>query len=130
MPRKNIYFKDKIDREIEGILEIERQKGANASEANYSQTVNELVRLGLMIYKNKEDGPSFDLEGYRRDLISKVAGSREGMIILTTLVSEMYLRMQGPEALTNLEEIVSSNIDSINRAEQAAESQHFVIDEE
>ncbi len=130
MPRKNIYFKDKIDREIEGILEIERQKGANASEANYSQTVNELVRLGLMIYKNKEDGPSFDLEGYRRDLISKVAGSREGMIILTTLVSEMYLRMQGPEALANLEEIVSSNIDSINRAEQAAESQHFVIDEE
>lgn len=130
MPRKNIYFKDKIDREIEGILEIERQKGANASEANYSQTVNELVRLGLMIYKSKEDGPSFDLEGFRRDLISKVAGSREGMIILTTLVSEMYLRMQGPEALANLEEVVSSNIDSINRAEHAAESQHFVIDEE
>ncbi|EJG2388503.1 conjugal transfer protein [Kluyvera ascorbata] len=130
MPRKNIYFKDKIDREIEGILEIERQKGANASEANYSQTVNELVRLGLMVFKNKEEGPSFDLEGFRRDLISKVAGSREGMIILTTLVSEMYLRMQGPDALANLEEIVSQNIDSINRAEHAAEMQHFVTDEE
>ena len=35
MSRKNIYFKDKIDREIEGIVEIERQKGANAQEANY-----------------------------------------------------------------------------------------------
>jgi hypothetical protein len=27
MPRKNIYFKDKIDREIQDILEIELQKG-------------------------------------------------------------------------------------------------------
>lgn len=48
MSRKNIYFKDKIDREIEGIVEIERQKGANAQEANYSSVVNELVSYGLM----------------------------------------------------------------------------------
>ncbi|BBQ86610.1 MULTISPECIES: conjugal transfer protein [Enterobacteriaceae] len=130
MPRKNIYFKDKLDREIEGILEIERQKGANASEANYSSTVNELVRLGLMVFKNKEEGPNFDLEGFRRDLISKVSGTREGIIILTTLMTEMYLRSQGPQGLAQLEEVVSQHIEAINQAERAAENQHFVNDEE
>lgn len=129
MPRKNIYFKDKLDREIEGILEIERQKGANASEANYSSTVNELVRLGLMVFKNKEEGPNFDLEGFRRDLISKVSGTREGIIILTTLMTEMYLRSQGPQGLAQLEEVVSQHIEAINQAERAAENQHFVNDE-
>ncbi len=130
MPRKNIYFKDKLDREIEGILEIERQKGANASEANYSSTVNELVRLGLMVFKNKEEGPNFDLEGFRRDLISKVSGTREGIIILTTLMTEMYLRSQGPQGLAQLEEVISQHIEAINQAERAAENQHFVNDEE
>lgn len=130
MPRKNIYFKDKLDREIESILEIERQKGANASEANYSSTVNELVRLGLMVFKNKEEGPNFDLEGFRRDLISKVSGTREGIIILTTLMTEMYLRSQGPQGLAQLEEVVSQHIEAINQAERAAENQHFVNDEE
>jgi hypothetical protein len=84
MPRKNIYFKDKIDREIHDILEIELQKGATTSDMNYSSIVNELVRLGLMVYKSKEEGNSFDLEGFRRDL-KKVSGSREGIMILTAL---------------------------------------------
>ncbi|HAX5005908.1 TPA: conjugal transfer protein [Escherichia coli] len=130
MPRKNIYFKDKIDREIEDIVEIEKQKGASSSEANYSSTVNELVRLGLMVYKNKEEGHNFDLEGYRRDLIKKVAGTREGMIIMTTLISEMYLRSQGPQTMAQLEEVVSQNLESINNAERSAERQHFVGDDE
>jgi hypothetical protein len=56
MPRKNIYFKDKIDREIHDILEIDLQKGATTSDMNYSSIVNELVRLGLMVYKSKEEG--------------------------------------------------------------------------
>jgi hypothetical protein len=41
---------------------------------NYSSIVNELVRLGLMVYKSKEEGNSFDLEGFRRDLIKKYQG--------------------------------------------------------
>jgi hypothetical protein len=130
MPRKNIYFKDKIHREIETILEIEMQKGATSSESNYSSMVNELVRLGLMVYKSKEEGPTFDLEGYRRDLIKKVAGSREGMIILTTLISEMYLKNLGGDALNRLEELVSQNIESINNAESEAENQHFINEQE
>ena len=110
MPRKNIYFKDKIDREIQDILEIEIQKGATTSDMNYSSIVNELVRLGLMVYKSKEEGSTFDLEGYRRDLIKKVAGSREGMMILTALISEIFVTVKGPGAGIMLDDLINNNI--------------------
>lgn len=128
MPRKNIYFKDKIDREIESILEIERQKGATPSESSYSSMVNELVRLGLMVYKSREDGDSLDLEGFRRDVIKKVAGSREGIMILTAMVSEMYMGHKGLTDMAQLDALISDNISAINSAETAAENQHFVTD--
>ncbi|EOW6429971.1 relaxosome protein TraM [Cronobacter sakazakii] len=128
MPRKNIYFKDKIDREIESILEIERQKGATPSESSYSSMVNELVRLGLMVYKSREDGDSLDLEGFRRDVIKKVAGSREGIMILTAMVSEMYMGHKGLTDMAQLDALISENITAINSAEAAAENQHFVTD--
>ncbi|WP_318366441.1 relaxosome protein TraM [Enterobacter sp.] len=126
MPRKNIYFKDKIDREIEDILEIEIQKGASKSDVNYSSTVNELVRLGLMVYKSREDGSSFDLEGYRRDLMRKVSGSREGIMILTALLSEIYVSVKGPDYKGSLDELINANISAINEAEIQGESQHFL----
>lgn len=129
MPRKNIYFKDKIDREIQDILDIEVQKGATTSDMNYSSIVNELVRLGLMVYKSKEDGPTFDLDGFRRDLIKKVAGSREGMMILTALVSEIYVTVKGPTAVISLDDLINNNIGAINDAEDNAEKHHFIIDE-
>lgn len=128
MPRKNIYFKDKIDREIQDILEIEIQKGATTSDMNYSSIVNELVRLGLMVYKSKEEGSTLDLDGYRRDLIKKVSGSREGMMILTALVSEIFVTLKGPGSGIALEDLVNNNISAINVAEDAAERQHFISD--
>lgn len=128
MPRKNIYFKDKIDREIQDILEIEIQKGATTSDMNYSSIVNELVRLGLMVYKSKEEGSTFDLDGYRRDLIKKVSGSREGMMILTALASEIFVTLKGPGSGIALEDLVNNNISAINDAEDAAERQHFIAE--
>ncbi|EGT0669038.1 relaxosome protein TraM [Citrobacter freundii] len=129
MPRKNIYFKDKIDREIQDILDIELQKGATTSEMNYSSIVNELVRLGLMVYKSKEEGSTFDLDGFRRDLIKKVSGSREGIMILTALVSEIYVNLKGQQAGVSLDDLINNNISAINIAEDAAEKQHFIIDD-
>ena len=129
MPRKNIYFKDKIDREIQDILDIELQKGATTSEMNYSSIVNELVRLGLMVYKSKEEGSTFDLDGFRRDLIKKVSGSREGIMILTALVSEIYVNLKGQQAGVSLDDLINNNIGAINIAEDAAEKQHFIIDD-
>ncbi|ELI3048376.1 conjugal transfer protein [Escherichia coli] len=128
MPRKNIYFKDKIDREIQDILEIEIQKGATTSDMNYSSIVNELVRLGLMVYKSKEEGSTFDLEGYRRDLIKKVAGSREGMMILTALISEIFVTVKGPGAGIMLDDLINNNISAINDAEDEVEKKHFITE--
>lgn len=128
MPRKNIYFKDKIDREIQDILEIELQKGATTSDMNYSSIVNELVRLGLMVYKSKEEGNSFDLEGFRRDLIKKVSGSREGIMILTALISDIFVMLKGPDSGLKLEELINTNINAINDAEDKAEKDHFLTE--
>ena len=128
MPRKNIYFKDKIDREIQDILEIEIQKGATTSDMNYSSIVNELVRLGLMVYKSKEEGSTFELGGYRRDLIKKVAGSREGMMILTALISEIFVTVKGPGAGIMLDDLINNNISAINDAEDEVEKKHFITE--
>ncbi|KDE33534.1 conjugal transfer protein [Kosakonia radicincitans UMEnt01/12] len=129
MPRKNIYFKDKIDREIEDIIEIEKQKGANASDVSYSSMVNELVRLGLMVQKSREESNGFDLEGYRRDLISKVSGTREGIMILTTLLLEIYFKGNYNNPEITLDELLNQSISAINKAESDAESHHFVTEE-
>lgn len=128
MPRKNIYFKDKIDREIQDILEIEIQKGATTSDMNYSSIVNELVRLGLMVYKSKEEGNTFDLDGFRRDLIKKVSGSREGIMILTALVSDIFVTLKGPDSGVKLEDLINTNISAINDAEDKAEKDHFLVE--
>ena len=67
-----------------------------------------------------------DLEGYRRDLIRKAAGSREGTVLIATLLSEMYLKMTGKEGESQLEETLDMIISGINAAEQEAETRHFV----
>lgn len=128
MPRKNIYFKDKIDRELQDILEIELQKGATASDMNYSSIVNEMVRLGLMVYKSKEEGSTFDIDGFRRDLIKKVSGSREGIMILTALVSDIFVTLKGQDSSVKLEELINTNINAINDAEDKAERDHFITE--
>jgi hypothetical protein len=97
MGRVGIYLKDKIEREVRDIVQQDLQNGANAGEANISATCNELIRLGLLVYKRDgEDGNQFDIEGFR-DLIRKAAGSREGTVLIATLLAEMYLKMTGKD---------------------------------
>ncbi|WP_373964382.1 relaxosome protein TraM [Kosakonia sacchari] len=131
MGRVGIYLKDKIEREVRDIVQMDLQNGANPSEANISATCNELIRLGLLVYKkNDSDGNNFNLEGFRRDLIKKVAGSREGMMILTALISEIYVELKGDKAPLSLEDMINNNISAINTAENMAETQHFLVAEE
>lgn len=130
MPRKNIYFQDTIYNEIKSWLEIEEQKGASGGEVSFSSEVNELCRLGLMVKKSRNDTNSFDLEGFRRDLIKKVSGTREGMMILMTMITELYLNMRGPDAMKDIEAVLSQNFEAINSAEDEAESTHFVSEKE
>ncbi|KEA50671.1 conjugal transfer protein [Mangrovibacter sp. MFB070] len=129
MGRLGIYVKDKIEREIRDIVQIEIQNGATSSEVNVSSMCNELLRLGLLVYKSREEKSAFDLEGWRRDLIKKVTGSREGIMILTALVSEMYLKINGENSVDRIDELVSQNVTAINEAEAAAEKLHFLKEE-
>jgi len=130
MGRVGIYLKDKIEREVRDIVQMDIQNGANPSEANISATCNELIRLGLLVYKNNNDeGHKFDLEAFRRDLIMKASGSREGIMILTALVCEMYIQSKGNDAAGSLEDLINQSISAINQAEIAAEAHHFLTPE-
>lgn len=129
MGRVGIYLKDKIEREVRDIVQHDLQNGANPGEANISATCNELIRLGLLVYKRDGDDVNhFDLEGYRRDLIRKAAGSREGTILIINLLAEMYLKMTGKDDEGKLEETLDMLLKGINTAEDEAETQHFVND--
>ncbi|MBL5901476.1 relaxosome protein TraM [Lelliottia amnigena] len=130
MGRVGIYLKDKIEREVRDIVQNDLQNGANPGEANISATCNELIRLGLLVYKrDDDDGHQFDLEGYRRDLIRKAAGSREGTVLIATLLAEMYLKMTGKDGEGKLEDTLDMLLNGINTAEDDAESRHFVNSE-
>ncbi|MFX4316066.1 conjugal transfer protein, partial [Enterobacter sp. 63] len=60
--------------------------------------------------------------------IKKVSGSREGIMILTALVSDIFVTMKGPDSGVKLEELINANISSINDAEDKAEKDHFLTD--
>lgn len=126
MARKNIYFKEKTERDVQELVEIEIQNGATHGEINFSSMVNELVGIGLIIKKHQGEGNTFDEEGYNRDLIRKVAGVREGISIMTAMMTEMYLHMRGENSDDRLSELLNQNLSAISQAEYDAESKHFI----
>ncbi|WP_233601806.1 hypothetical protein [Citrobacter freundii] len=81
------------------------------------------------------DNANGDLPSYitganiRRDLIRKVSGSREGIMILTALVSEIYVNLKGAQSGVSLDDLINNNISAINDAEDEADRKHFIIDE-
>lgn len=130
MGRLGIYLKDKIEREVRDIVALDLQNGASPGEANISATCNELIRLGLLVYKNNDgQGDEFDLKGYRRDLIRKAAGSREGTVLIATLLSEIYLNVLGSASQEKLENTIDMIMTGITNAEDEAENRHFIEDE-
>ena len=126
MARRNIYFKEKTERDVQELVEIEIQNGATHGEINFSSMVNELVGIGLIIKKHQGEGNTFDEEGFNRDLIRKVAGVREGISIMTAMMTEMYLHMRGENSDDRLDELLNQNLSAISQAEYDAESKHFI----
>jgi hypothetical protein len=126
MARRNIYFKEKTERDVQELVEIEIQNGATHGEINFSSMVNELVGIGLIIKKHQGEGNTFDEEGFNRDLIRKVAGVREGISIMTAMMTEMYLHMRGENSDDRLGELLNQNLSVISQAEYDAESKHFI----
>lgn len=128
MARHNVYLKDKIENEIKDIIALGIQNGASKAEMNVSSMVNELCRLGLMIYKSSENKSSFNLDTYRRESIRKTAGAREGVLMLTAMMTEMYLKQSGVTDSGKIDEIIRNNLDNFYKAENDAETRHFVVD--
>lgn len=129
MARRNIYFKEKVEREVLELVQIELQNGASHSEVNFSSVVNELVNIGLMVKKHQGEGKSFDQEGFNRDLIRKVSGGREGISIMMAMMSEMYLHIRGETGNDKLEGLLDRNLSGMSSAESRAESKHFIEEE-
>lgn len=130
MPRRHIYVKSKLDQRILDAVQIEIQNGASEKDTNYSSLCNELISYGFMIYKPKgEREDELNLMEFRRDLIRKVAGTREGAMIMTCLLSEIYLRLMGEDAMEGLEELINHNLSQISNAENKAEAAHFLAEE-
>ncbi len=127
--RMNIYVKDKIEKEIDDIVELERQKGAKPSEMNKSALSNELLRLGLMVYKAQDEESTFDLESYRRDLIKASTGAREAAMLLVGMMSDMYSRSLGEVNKDNLDDAIDKNYTIIHTAEEEIEARHFIKSE-
>ncbi|WP_261643007.1 relaxosome protein TraM [Erwinia mallotivora] len=126
MARRNIYFKEKTEREVQELVQLELQNGATHGEINFSSMVNELVGIGLMVKKHQGEGSKFDVEGFNRDLIRKVSGSREGTSIMIAMISEMYLHMRGEASSEKMEELIDSHFSGMSNAEDKAENRHFI----
>lgn len=129
MGRRNIYFKEKTEREVLELVQIEMQNGATHGEVNFSSVVNELVGIGLMVKKHQSEGNKFDIEGFNRDLIRRVAGTREGTSIMMAMMTEMYLHLRGENTHDKLEALMDQNLTGMSDAEDKAESKHFIQEE-
>lgn len=129
MARRNIYFKEKTEREVQELVQIKLQNGATHGEVNFSSVVNELVGIGLMVKKHQGEGNKFDVEEFNRDLIRRVAGTREGASIMMAMLTEMYLHIRGESGPQALEEMIDQNLTGMSAAEDKAESKHFIKDE-
>lgn len=129
MARINVYIKDKIEREIRDIVQQEQQNGASASEMNLSALCNELLRLGLMVYKAQDEDNNFDLVMYRRDLIKASTGAREAAMLLVGMVSDMYSRSLGENDKNKVDDVIDKSYTSIHTAEAEMEARHFIQNE-
>lgn len=129
MSRHNIYFKDKIENEIREYVLLEQQNGASESDVSFSSAVNELVGFGLMLKKRQTEKSIFDEEAFKKDLMRKASGTREGMSIVIAMLTEMYLNSRGGIEAGQLEEMLDGNLTAMSTAEDKAESRHFLNEE-
>lgn len=129
MSRHNIYFKDKIENEIREYVLLEQQNGASESDVSFSSAVNELVGFGLMLKKRQAEKSIFDEEAFKKDLMRKASGTREGMSIVIAMLTEMYLNSRGGIESGQLEEMLDGNLTAMSTAEDKAESRHFLNEE-
>lgn len=65
------------------------------------------------------------MEGFNRDLIRRVAGTREGTSIMMAMMTEMSAN-QEENTQDKLEALMDLNLTGMSDAEDKAESKHFI----
>lgn len=80
MPRQNVYMKQKTIDGIRQIVDMRREEGATASDANISSVCSEMLELGMRVYLNAKNKNASDAEAgedvFQRSLFEEVVKSR------------------------------------------------------
>ncbi|MGY8619668.1 relaxosome protein TraM [Pantoea agglomerans] len=126
MGRMGIYVKDKIEKEIRDIYLLDIQNGASPAEVSLSSTCNELLRLGLIMHKAKKTEDTFNQREFNRELLRKVSGSKEGIMILLTMMTELYVNSTGGGGTERIDSLLSQYLTEIDNSESDADNRHFV----
>lgn len=66
------------------------------------------------------------MEEFNRDLIHRVAGTREGTSIMMAMLTEMYFHIRGGSGSQALEEMNDHNLTEMSIAEDKTESEKFI----
>ena len=130
MGRMGIYVKDKIEKEIRDIYLLDIQNGASPAEVSLSSTCNELLRLGLIMHKAKNTEDTFNQREFNLELLRKVSGSKEGIMILLTMMTELYVNSTGGGGTERIDSLLSQYLTEINNSESDADNRHFVKPDE
>lgn len=130
MGRMGIYVKDKIEKEIRDIYHLDIQNGASPAEVSLSSTCNELLRLGLIMHKAKNTEDTFNQREFNRELLRKVSGSKEGIMILLTMMTELYVNSTGGGGTERIDSLLRQYLTEIDNSESDADNRHFVKPDE
>lgn len=80
MPRQNVYMKQKTIDGIRQIVDMRREEGATASDANISSVCSEMLELGMRVYLNAKNNKASDAEAgedvFQSSLFEEVVKSR------------------------------------------------------
>ncbi|RTN59283.1 relaxosome protein TraM [Enterobacter hormaechei] len=80
MPRQNVYMKQKTIDGIRQIVDMRREEGATASDANISSVCSEMLELGMRVYLNAKNKKASDAEAgeyvFQSSLFEEVVKSR------------------------------------------------------
>lgn len=80
MPRQNVYMKQKTIDGIRQIVDMRREEGATASDANISSVCSEMLELGMRVYLNAKNKTASDAEAgedvFQSALFEEVVKSR------------------------------------------------------
>lgn len=80
MPRQNVYMKQKTIDGIRQIVDMRREEGATASDANISSVCSEMLELGMRVYLNAKNKKDSDAEAgedvFQSSLFEEVVKSR------------------------------------------------------